>query len=206
MSVPSVSLCFKLLAFDFCDFGNHSQLPLTNKEWGRISVHLNANQYGQHYTSFICWEMQTTCLHPGWVCFRCIAQCSVIVTPLLNPWYSFNWAQHTGAKNWSQSPNKIVKVFLAEAQLNLCCSSASVLLPYLTLRQHFCVSSYFQGATLTWMKKFTLQWVLACGVMQFVCIQTEIPSHLSIQWCTWAYNYCTTTCSWFSEATNYITC
>lgn len=49
-----------------------------------------------------------------------------------------------------------VRVFSAGTQLSLCCSTAgSAAVPH--IMQHLYISAYFQGMTLTWMKKPTLQ-------------------------------------------------
>lgn len=154
-----------------CGFGSYSLLPPINKEWGGIfkcnSIWTMLHQFHPLRNSELCTQSDSA------------------AEALLCKYHTFAKAlvlTHTGATIWSQQAGEIVQVFLAEARLNLFCSSAGAVQPHLPLHLHCSASSCFQATTLSQMKKFHLQGVLEFGVVQFVCAKQK---HLH----TWAYNY-----------------
>lgn len=157
-----------------CGFGSYNLLPPISNEWERITVFKCNSIWTMLHQFHPLRNSELSCTQPDSAAEALCCTCHTFAkTPVLI---------HTGAKSWSQQAGEIVQVFLAGAQLSLCCSSAGVVQPHLPLHLHCCASSCFQATTLSGMKKFHLQGVLAFGVVQFVCAQQK-------QLHTWAYNY-----------------
>lgn len=159
-----------------CGFGSYSLLPPISKEWERISVFQCNSIRTMLHQFHPLRNSELACTQPDSAAEELRCNCHVFAKALV--------LIHTVAETWSQQAGEIVQVFLAEAQLNLCCSSAGFVHPHLPLNLRCCASSSFQATTLSRMKKFHLQGVLAFGVVQFVGAQQK---HLH----TWACN-----CTW----------
>lgn len=185
--------CLLLCALNYwhltCGLGSYSLLPPINKEWGSISG-LKCKSVWTMLHQFHPLRNADNFRTPRLILLQ--KHCSVICLTFAKALVLI----HTGAKTWSQQAGEIVQVFLAEAQLNLCCSSAGVVQPHLPLHLQCCTSSCFQATTVSWMKKFHLQGVLAFGVVQFICAQQK---HLH----TWA---CNCTCEHLTVALLHVIC